>query len=392
MKPVVIVGGALANKAGNGGNAWSRLSWTLGFQQLGFDVCFVEQIRADLCLDAEGRPTSLADSVQAGYFRSVTERHGLAGRSTLLADDGQHVGLTREELAARARGAALLFNLSGHLADPELRDGPRCRVYYDDDPGFTQFWQAQGTGGSRLEGHDFHFTLGANIGTPACDIPTAGIRWRATRPPVVLSEWPGQPPRSFDRFTTVASWRGAFGTVQHGGRTFGQKAHEFRRFADLPRRSPHAFEVALQIHPADQRDADALQAAGWRIVDPVRASHSPAAFRDYVHGSGAEFSVAQGMYVDTHSGWFSDRTVRYLASGRPALVQDSGFGRHLPTGTGLLTFRTLDEAVAGAEQVVRDYPAHCRAARRIAEEHFASDVVIRRLAAEIGLELPEEPA
>jgi hypothetical protein len=163
------------------------------------------------------------------------------------------------------------------------------------------------------------------------------------------------------------------------------KVHEFRRFLPLPRRAPGAFELALNIHPADAEDRQALEAHGWRLTDPGHASADPDAFRRFVQGSGAEFSVAQGIYVDTNSGWFSDRTVRYLASGKPALVQDTGFSRNLPVGEGLLAFRTLEEAVAGAESITRDYEHHSRAARAVAEEFFDSDRVLGRLVEQAGI-------
>ncbi len=391
MKPVLLISGALANKPFNGGNAWSRLCWILGFQRLGFQVCFVEQIRADCCVDAHGAPADFLASANVAFFHSVTAHFGLADSAALLCDDGRQIGTSLDELIAQARQAEMLFNLSGHLIHPELKPGPAGRIYYDDDPGFTQFWHAAGGDGARLGGHEFFFTLGANIGSAACSIPTGGIHWRSTRPPVALEQWPNCAAGAFDRFTTVASWRGAFGTIQHGGRTFGQKAHEFRKFITLPRRTERAFEIALQIHPGDQRDLDALHAANWRIADPNRTCGTPDAFRAYVQASSAEFSVAQGIYVDTHSGWFSDRTVRYLASGKPVLVQDTGFSQHLPTGEGLLTFRTLEEAIHGVEQLTLDYPRHAQAARRIAEEHFAADHVLRRLAADIGWKLPAMP-
>ena len=324
------------------------------------------------------------------------EQFGLGNSSALICEDGQHCGLASPEVAARARQANLLFNFSGHLTLPQLKSAPACKVYYDDDPGFTQFWHAAGTGGARLEGHDFFFTLGANIGAPDCPIPTGGIAWRHTRPPVVLDDWPampwaqseGQRAWMFDRFTTVASWRGAYGPVQYGGKTYGVKAHEFRKFFDMPQRSGHAFEIALHIHPADHKDLEALREHGWNLVDPKTVAGTTDDFRRYVQTSAAEFSPAQGVYVDTNSGWFSDRTVRYLASGRPALVQETGFSRHIPTGQGLLSFRTMDEAVEGAHRIVRDYAKHCRAARRIAEEYLDSDKVIRQLLVETGVKLP----
>jgi hypothetical protein len=141
----------------------------------------------------------------------------------------------------------------------------------------------------------------------------------------------------------------------------------------------------LNIHPADKKDFDSLRGHGWHIVDPKDVAADPSAFRRYVQTSAAEFSVAQGIYVETQSGWFSDRTVCYLASGKPVLVQDTGFSRNYPVGEGLVAFRTLDEAVAGAEQIVRDYDRHCRAARALAEGYFDSNKVLGRLLDEVGL-------
>ena len=144
-----------------------------------------------------------------------------------------------------------------------------------------------------------------------------------------------------------------------------------------------SFELALDIHPADSRDRDLLVRHGWRLVDPRRVARGPSEFRRYVQDSGAEFSVAQGMYVDTYSGWVSDRTVRYLASGKPALVQSTGFERTLPVGEGLVTFRTLDEAVGGAGEIASDNERHSKAARAIAEEYFDSDRVLSRMLEEV---------
>jgi hypothetical protein len=387
----VIISGALANKPLNGGNAWTRLSWASGFQKLGFEVFFVEQIESGNCVDARGEATGFENSINLTYFKTTLERFGLGQRCSLICDHGKKVhGLPLLHLQKKAQQADLIFNISGHLTQPEVMGGRQCKIYFDDDPGFTQIWHAEGTNGSRLAGHDFYYTVGANIGSPDCPIPTNGLTWRHTRPPAVLKHWPMRTDRSFDRFTTVASWRGGYGPVQHKGKTYGIKVHEFRKFLDLPRRNGAKFEVALQIDPADKKDLDALLAHGWLLVNPKETCGTAKAFRDYVASSSAEFSAAQGIYVDTQSGWFSDRTVRYLTSGRPALVQDTGFSGHYPVGEGLVVFRDLDEAVAGAEAIERDYQQHCLAARRIAEEFFDSDRVIGQLVAEVGAPLPEK--
>lgn len=380
-----ILSSVVANKPHNGGNAWVILSWLAGLRRLGLDVHFVEQIGRHHCVDSDGRPAPLEESVNLDYFRHVFSRAGLTGKATLFDEDFEQThGLARAELLALAGDADLLVNVTGHLTVGPLKGRPRRKVYVDLDPGYTQFWHAAG-GGARLEGHDFFYTVGENVGSAACAIPTGGIEWRPVRQPVVLDEWPPCGAAEPSRFTTVASWRGAYGPVEHGGRRFGLKAHEWRKFVELPERAPQIFEVALDIDAADERDLRLLEGHGWRVVSPREVAADPEAFRRYVQSSGAEFSVAQGVYVETRSGWFSDRTARYLASGKPALVQETGFGDRLPTGEGLVAFSTLAEAARGAALIARDYEAHARAARSLAENLFDSDRVLGRLLEEVGV-------
>lgn len=359
----IIVSGALANKPHNGGEAWVRLNWLLGFRELGFDIWFIEQIVRGPSLDAA-----------CAYFEKITGDFGFAGRAALIADDGETLrGPAMRELCGVADAAELLVNISGHLRIEPLFSRIHRKAYLDIDPGFTQFWQASGNLGARLEGHDFFFTIGENIGTPGCPIPTCGIEWCKTRPPIALSHWPvvaGE----FEKFTTVASWRGAFGPVEFDGVTYGVKVHEFRKFIELPQRASGKFEIALDIHPSETRDLSSLRDHGWQIVDPKKTAADPNAFRDYIQKSSAEFSAAQGVYVQTRSGWFSDRTAAYLASGKPVLVQDTG--TRLPAGEGFIPFCTVEEAVAGAQRIAGDYRRHCLAARALAEAYFDSAKVL----------------
>ena len=363
--PRAIVSGALANKPANGGNAWTRLSYVLGLARLGFDVVFVEQIE---------QPSTEA----AEYFEAVCGRFGVDGE---LIVDGQ----IPDGLLDRAEGSDVLVNIGGHLTTPRLKEAARVAIFLDDDPGYTQFWYAEGALVDRLEGHDAYFTYGVNIGRERCPIPAGGITWKPARPPVVLTEWPRARADAFDRLTTVASWRGAYGRVAAGGRLFGQKAHEFRKLASLPSLVEQQLEIALQIDEADAADGQLLSEGGWRIVEPGSVAADPDAFRRYVQSSSGEVSAAQGIYVETESGWFSDRTAAYLASGKPSLIQDTGFNGGLPVGEGLIAFRTLDEAADGARRLARDYDAHADAARAIAERHLDSDVVLERMLDEAGL-------
>jgi hypothetical protein len=335
---VVAVAGALASKTRSGGEAWVRLSYALGFRRLGCDVYLVEEAR-----DA---PRDALD-----YAASVAERFGLDYVSADVAEP-----------------CDLLVNISGNVRSRTVRRRFRRTAFVDIDPGFTQFWHDRQI--EQIPHHDVYFTIAENIGGSDCPIPTCGLEWRTTRPPVVLDEWPVAL-GAFDRFTTVATWRAPFGPIE----PYGLKHHQWRSFLHLPTETNLTFEAALAIDPADAADRNALEAQSWHIVDPA-VTADPEGFRDYVQGSGAEFSVAQGIYVETGSGWFSDRTVRYLASGKPALVQDTGFTRTLPAGEGLVAFTTVEEAAAGARAIVDDYERHAFAARVIAEEYFDSDAVL----------------
>jgi hypothetical protein len=375
----------IATKCRNGGNASAVLNWVLGLRTLGVDAYYVEQIAPESCTDAEGRVVPFEQSHNAAYFEHVMRAAGLTGMSALIYDGGRETrGLSYRELLDVAGSADLLLNITGHLTLEPLMRRLRKKAYLDLDPGYTQFWHASGSTGARLHGHDFHFTIGENIGTPACTIPTGGIRWRHTRQPIVLPEAVDQSPWT-GRFTTIASWRGAYGPVRYGSATFGLKVHEFRKFIELPRRSPATFEVALDIHPGDDRDLQSLRRHGWQVVDPRHLVPDPDSFDGYIRASDAECSAAQGVYVETNSGWFSDRSVRYLAAGKPVLVQDTGFGRTLPVGEGLLAFRTLDEAVEGVRRIQRDPARHQQASRALAAKFFDSNTVLGRLLDDVGV-------
>jgi hypothetical protein len=387
--PIAIVSGALANKPFNGGEAWVRLSWTLGLRRLGFDVYFVEEIDPAGCVDSEGGRADFRASANRAYFESVTREFDLAGRAGLLCEGGKETaGLDLAELAAAAADAELLVNISGHLTIEEILRPAKARVYVDLDPGFTQLWHVDPDLPFALAGHDRYVTVGLNLGTPTCRIPDGGLEWIPTLPPVLLDEWPaGQLPSGSPRFTTVATWRSPYGAPRVGGRAVGLKHHAFRRLIELPERVEGVdFELALDIHEADSADREALEEHGWGLVEPREVAATPSAFRDYVGASTAEFSVAQGVYAETASGWFSDRTAAYLAAGRPAVVEDTGIDEAMPLADGLLPFSSPEDAVAGIEAVAGDQVRHAAAAAAFAARHLDSDLVLGRLLGRLGVE------
>jgi len=377
----IVVSGMIAADPHQGGAVWAVLQYVLGLRDLGHDVFLIEPI-ASKAVRPPG--AALADSINARYFRDVAARFQLTGRAALVRQDPREtVGLEYRSLLEVAARSDLLVNISGMLADPALLERIPRRVYLDLDPAFNQLWHAVQGIDIRLAGHTHFATVGSLIGTPACHIPTCGRQWLPTWQPIVLSEWPAMPPRPYAAWTTVGNWRG-YGSIAYDGVMYGQKAHSFRRFMDLPQRTRELLRPALSIHPAETTDLDALRAGGWDLVDAAAVAGTPDRYRGFIQESKGELGIAKSGYVESRCGWFSDRSVCYLASGRPVVAQDTGFSRRLPTGDGLFAFNTLGEAAAALEAASVDYVRHCRRARQVADAFFRSDFVLSTLLERVG--------
>ena len=369
----IVVAGSLAQKPGHGGHAWVLLQYLIGFRRLGWEVTFVDQLQPG----AENRDAAVA------WTTRVMSGFGLEGQWSLLDGSEQSVaGLPVADVVERARCSAFLLNVMGFLPSGQALAAAPRRVFLDIDPGFPQMWRALGLA-DVFQGHDDFVTIGENIGEPGCRIPTCGLKWVTTPQPVVLDQWPARPVTG-SAVTSVATWRGAYAPVEYEGQSFGLRAHELRRFAGLPGASPLPLHLALAIHPADGADRELLERSGWTILDPAAVAGDPWSYRGFIQGSAAELMVAKNMYVRANSGWVSDRSLCYLASGRPVVAQDTGFSSRYPTGSGLVTFATFDEAVDALEQVAAEPDKHGRAARELAEAYFDSDVVLGRLLSELG--------
>jgi len=376
----IIVGGMISAVPNQGGWTWVILQYLLGLKQLGHDVYFVEVLpRKALIPDG----TTIADSSNAAYFRQVVSEFDLERNAALvLQETRESVGLSYDDLRSVARRASVLLNVSGVLVDDAVIGTIPIRVYLDLDPAFTQIWQTQGI--DMHFGQSTHFaTVGLSIGSETCTAPTCGIQWIPTLQPIVLKQWPAGNGIVHDSLTTVANWRG-YGSVEHDGVFYGQKAHSLRRFMQLPALTGEDFTLALSIHPDERRDLDALESNGWRIVDPLRVAGTPAFYRSFVQESKAEFGIAKAGYVASNCGWISDRSICYLASARPVIAQETGFSRQLPTGEGIFAFRTADEVLAAIETLRTDYRRHSRAARSLALEYFDSDKVLSTLLERVG--------
>lgn len=371
---VAVAGGLARHPFAAGGYAWIPLQWLLGFRALGAEVAYVEHLDAGDCrVTPDGPPVPFADSANRAWCTRVLAAHGLRG-GLQLCDGSASAGMSPAEVRDWIASADVFVNLSGRWRLGAA--GARRRVYVDLDPGFTQIWQAAYGVDMGLAGHDVYVTVGLNLGRRDCPLPDLGLRWLRLPPPVVLDAWqPAGEPGPVWR--TVADWRG-YGPVQWQGRWYGQKADEFLRVLDLPGRVAVPLEICLSIHP-DEPDLPRLRAAGWRLADPQVHAADPDVYRGYVRSSRGELSVAKHGYVAGRTGWVSDRTVCYLAAGRPAIVQDTGLRGHLPLGEGLLTFSDSAEAAAALERVERDHERHAAAARALAAEHCAAGRVLATL-------------
>lgn len=293
-------------------------------------------------------------------------------------DTGRVFGADEAGVRALLECADLLLNLGGVCWLPGFH---RCRrrALIDMDPFFTQVGRF---GGEGSEHYHARFSYGRNIGRPGCTVPADGREWLPAVPPVVPELWQGaarQPVAEQAPFTTIANWS-AYGAVIHQGEEYGQKDREFRRLLGLPRRTSQRLEMALS--GASEEDARALAEAGWLIRNAREVSADVAQYQAYIGGSRGEFSVAKHAYVKSRCGWFSDRSVCYLAAGRPVVVQDTGIGDWLPVGCGALCFSSIQEAAACLAEVASAYPEHCRAARSLAERYFGYRNVLEPLIAQ----------
>jgi hypothetical protein len=380
----VVIAGSLAQKPGIAGHTWQFLQYLLGFRRLGWEVLFVDRLEPTMCIDADGRPCGLDESFNLRYFLDVMTRFELDDAFSLLCGGARTIGWSRSRVAERARDAVFLVNVMGYLTDEQILGAARRRVFLDTDPGVAQMWKALGLA-DVFRNHDDFVTIGENIGRPDCPIPTCGLQWQTFHQPVVLDCWPAVPPPFDAAFTSVATWRGTYSPIEYGGHTYGQRVHEFRKYFGLPALTGQKFTVALDIHGSETRDRESLSHHGWTLLEPRAVAGDPWRYRYFIQSSRAEFMVAKSIVVETNSGWFSDRTMCYLASGRPALVQDTGLAGLYPTGRGLLTFRTPDEAAAAIEALCSDYGTHARAAREMAAEYFDSDRVLTNLLVKLGV-------
>lgn len=372
----IIVTGLIAQYP-LGGVTWDYVQYALGLARLGHDVYYFEDT-GQWPYDPQAGGLAKEPDFNVAYLARLMARFGLEDRwAYRFPWQSQWFGLSDARRSEIVRSADLLVNVSGTLERPAEYRAVRTLAYVDSDPMFTQIKLAQGQAHLRalVDAHDVHFSFGETL---SARVPGTGHRWLPTRQPVVLGQWRrGETTRR--TFTTVMNWT-SYKDLIFAGEIYGQKDREFLRFIDLPDRvAPTALEVAANIGKTRRTPRGHLSHKGWRVVDPMDVCPDAETYRRYIQTSQAEWSVAKHAYVAGQTGWFSCRSACYLASSRPVVVQDTGFGEILPTGSGLLAFDTLDEAAEAIREVERNYEHHSAAAREIAEAFFDSDKVLTRL-------------
>lgn len=360
-----------------GGLAWHHLQYAAGLARLGHDVWFVED-SDDYpgCYDPERDLTDTDPTYGLSFAERAFSSVGLAGRWAYYdAHGGGWLGPAAAAAVRVCRSADVVLDLSGVNPIRPWVEGVPVRVLVDTDPGFTQARHLQDeTARLRAAGHSAFFTFAENVGSSA-RLPDDGFAWRATRQPLVADLWPETPPPADGPFTTVMVWE-SYPPLDVDGDRLGLKSDSFEPYAALPEQVSVPLEIALGGPTAPR---SLLKERGWHLVDPRVPTRTLDSYQDYIRASRGEFSVAKHGYVATRSGWFSERSVSYLATGRPVVAQDTGFTEWLPTGDGLLAFSTPAEAVACLADAADRYDLHRRAAREIAVELFDSSRVLTRI-------------
>jgi hypothetical protein len=367
------------------GIAWQALQYLVGLEKLGYEAWYVENHGANP-YDPRANSVMMDCAYNVGYLKDAMEKHGFAGRWAYwdAINDVYH-GMTREKVFDLLKGSDALINLCGatrlrdeHMACP-------IRIMVDTDPVYEQIKYAKADPAARayLDAHTHFFTYGENVGGADWIVPLCDVPWKPTRPPVVLDLWP-ETPGAPDCFSTIATWENKGKDIEFDGQRYVWSKHvNFLRFLDVPKRSNQCFTMAM-LPPTTEVEAQ-VTGAGWKLVDPRPVSSGLKAYGDFMRGSRGEFTVAKDIYVRPKSGWFSDRSVCYLASGRPVITMGTEFSRFYPVGEGLFEYADMAGAVAAIAAVNADYPRHSKAARRMAAEFFASDHVVGKMMREAGL-------
>jgi hypothetical protein len=371
-----------------GGMTWQVLHYVSALRRMGFDVWYVEDSDRYV-YDPETYSLTSDCTANVRYMARYMEALGLQDR-WVYRPVGSVDAITQAAgfcgLRSLYSSADAALNLCGAQ---EIRDEHRLSqrlVYVQTDPVRDQVLAARCDTDrvTQLNAHDYHFTYGENLGAPECPVPHGGYAWLPTRPPACVDWWRnGVVPSPQSAMTTIANWTHSGKDVEWRDQLWSwRKDAEFLRFSGIAARSPCPMELAVGRMP--HQDAAHMRDCGWRMTPSVAVA-DPDEYRLYIQRSRGEFTVAKPQYVLPRTGWFSDRSVCYLAAGRPVVTQDTAFGKFIPTGRGLFAFSNEDDAVGAIQEIVGNYEFHSRAAREIAATYFGAERVLGELMQRVGL-------
>ena len=378
----LVLAGGLAQYPQGGGHWACFLQYVRGLEDLGHEVFWFD------VLPSSGERAR--DEALIRLFFKRVRAWGLADRCAVLLvekkdeldlDPERIHGVSHRRLLEVFRTADLLWNFACGLRQPLLSLFTR-RVLVDLDPGHLQVSAL--TWDMGVNDHDVYLTAGRKLGDADCEVPRLGVTWRPFLPFVYLPMWPLTPGGPRSPFTSVTEW--TWEELWMGDRVLSvSKRAAYLAYREAPGKAHRPFELAVNLDPEDPTDdREVLRAHGWSVVNPHRRAGSVSSYARYIRGSCAEFSCPKPIHRALRTGWFSDRSACYLASGRPVLIEDTGISDHLPTGQGLLVFRDVDEAVAGVAEIDGNYERHSRAARRFAEAFLDSRECLRSMLAACG--------
>lgn len=371
----IVIGSYLVRYPLGGMLSWA-LQYVVGLHRLGHDVVVVERADyPDACFDPIAGVMTDDATRGVATVAALLNRFGLPDSLCFVDVRGTHHGLSADQVRSAFASADLFVDMGTHGGWSELAALSGRRAHVDGEPGFTQLKrEAAVRRGDALPVYDSHWTSGLNVGTARSAAPTGGVAWHPLVHPVVLELLPPSDPPSSGSVTTVMNWQ-SYGAVEHDGVVYGHKDLSFELFADLPSKVGAPVELAVA---GSRAPTQRLVDLGWRVRSGHEVTATVDQFWSYVRASRAEFSLCKQGYVALRTGWFSDRGGAYLASGRPVVQQDTGFGDALPCGEGLFAVGTVDEAAAALDVVLTDPARHSRAAREIAVEHLGSAKVLSR--------------
>jgi hypothetical protein len=356
------------------GHLWVYLNWALSLNALGCRVIWLEDI-GEL---AATRPRAEVER-DIATLSARLESYGLDGSLGLTSFHGNELDgplvAGRPDLEAAAGAAELMLDFA-YDTPPWALALFRRTALVDLDPGLLQLWMSQGK--LRVSEHDVNFTIGETVGTSEARFPDGGLHWQHTPSPVFLGAWPPTGAAA-GPYTTVTNWWGDWIELD-GEAVCNDKRSAFLPYAELPARTGQPLELAVTLDDYTlETDMPILEHGGWNVRDAWETCPTPEDYRVYIQGSRAEFSCAKPSCRLLANAWISDRTLCYLASAKPAVVEHTGPSRFLPDAEGLLRFEDLDGAAAAIEKVEADYDRHSRLARELAEEHFDGEKVVRRV-------------